>query len=350
MNILVTGGAGYIGSHMVKLLLDHGHAVTVLDNLSTGHADSVLAYDFVREDLCSTHLDEVFGARAIDAVLHFAALIQVGDSVRMPALYYQTNVTGTLNLLDAMVRHQVRRLIFSSTAAVYGNPLALPIGEDHSKLPINPYGASKWMVEQILQHYGAAYGLRSISLRYFNAAGADPGGRLGTRHERETHLIPLLVQAVSGRGPELSVFGEDYATRDGTCLRDYVHVSDLCSAHLLALDALERGNAKPAYNLGSGMGFTVREILDAAAEVIGTLVPVRMMGRRAGDPATLLADSNAARSELGWHPMHSEIQTILAHAWAWEQKQSSKPSTVTDRRSVRHVKRPVSRAASTEVI
>lgn len=322
MNILVTGGAGYIGSHMVKLLLERGHAVTVLDNLSTGHAESVLAYDFVREDLCSTHLDEVFGSRAIDAVLHFAALIQVGDSVRMPAQYYQTNVTGTLNLLDAMVRHQVRRLIFSSTAAVYGNPVALPIREDHTKLPINPYGASKWMVEQALAHYGAAYGLKSISLRYFNAAGADPGGRLGTRHERETHLIPLLVQAVSGRGPALSVFGEDYSTRDGTCLRDYVHVSDLCSAHLLALDALERGDAQLAYNLGSGTGFTVREILDTAATVIGQAVPVRMMGRRAGDPATLLADANAARDELGWKPQHSDIATILRHAWAWEQKQT----------------------------
>lgn len=322
MNILVTGGAGYIGSHMVKLLLERGHAVTVLDDLSTGSMESVLAYDFVQQDLCSAHLDEVFGSRAIDAVLHFAALIQVGDSVRTPSTYYRTNVTGTLNLLDAMIRHQVRRIVFSSTAAVYGNPVSMPIREDHSKLPINPYGAGKWMIEQVLAHYGSAYGLKSISLRYFNAAGADPGGRLGIRHKHETHLIPLLVQAVSGRAPALSVFGDDYDTRDGTCLRDYVHVTDLCEAHLLALDALDRGQAQLAYNLGSGTGFTVREILDAATKVIGRPVPIRMGARRAGDPATLLADSSAARAELGWTPAHSEIETILRHAWAWEQKQS----------------------------
>lgn len=328
MNILVTGGAGYIGSHMVKRLLERGHAVTVLDNLSSGHIESVLATDFIQEDLGSPHLDEVFRSRAFDVVMHFAALIEVGDSVRNPAAYYQTNVASTLNLLDAMVRHQVRRLIFSSTAAVYGTPLELPIREDHSKLPINPYGATKWMIEQALAHYGAAYGLKSVSLRYFNAAGADPGGQLGPRHARETHLIPLVVQAASGRGPALTLFGEDYPTRDGTCLRDYVHVSDLCEAHLLALDALERGNARPAYNLGSGQGFTVREILDAAAQLIGRPVPVRVMGRREGDPACLLADSSAARAELAWHPAHSSIETILDHAWSWEQKQQDPSRTI----------------------
>jgi UDP-glucose 4-epimerase len=321
MNVLVTGGAGYIGSHMVKRLIEVGHRVTVLDNLSTGHGESVLASDFVRDDLCSPHLDEVFRSRAIDVVMHFAALIQVGDSVREPAAYYRNNVSGTLNLLDAMMRSKVRRMVFSSTAAVYGVPQGLPIREEHPKSPINPYGATKWMIEQALAHYRDAYGLQSLSLRYFNAAGADPGGQLGPRHARETHLIPLVVQAASGRGPALTLFGEDYPTRDGTCLRDFVHVTDLCEAHLLAVDALERGYARPAYNLGSGRGFTVREVIDAAARIARCPVPVRVMGRREGDPACLLADSTAARTELAWRPTHSTLDAILRDAWSWELKQ-----------------------------
>lgn len=320
MNILVTGGAGYIGSHMVKLLLERGHQVSVLDNLSTGHAESVLCDDLIVDDIGSAQLDAVFESRNIDAVMHFAALIQVGDSVKSPADYYKTNVAGSLNLLDAMRRHGVQRLIFSSTAAVYGNPVTLPIREDQAKLPINPYGATKWMIEQALAHYRLAYGLRSISLRYFNAAGADPDGLLGSRHLRETHLIPLLMQAMSGRGKALSVFGNDYDTRDGTCLRDYVHVCDLCDAHLLALGALDGDAAGAAYNLGSGEGATVREMLDAADRVIGSPVPIRMLGRREGDPASLLADSSAAQRELGWQPQRSGIDTILRDAWAWENK------------------------------
>lgn len=320
MKVLVTGGAGYIGSHMVKLLLERGHAVTVLDNLSSGHEQSVLCDDLVIDDIASPRLDSLFASRGFDAVMHFAALIQVGDSVRSPAEYYQTNVAGSLQLLETIRRHGVQRLIFSSTAAVYGNPAVLPIDEDQPKRPINPYGATKWMIEQALAHYRAAYGLRSVSLRYFNAAGADPDGLLGSRHARETHLVPLLMQALSGRGKELSVFGDDYATRDGTCLRDYVHVSDLCDAHLLALDAIDRGDPRAAYNLGSGAGCTVKEAIDAAARVTGRTVPVRMQGRREGDPASLLADSASAQSELGWQPQRSQIDTIIRDAWAWERR------------------------------
>lgn len=320
MKILVTGGAGYIGSHMVKLLLCSGHQVTVLDDLSSGHEQSVLCDDFVISTIGSADLDNIFESRSFEAVMHFAALIQVGDSVRSPAEYYRTNVAGTLNLLDAMSRHDIKRLIFSSTAAVYGNPVSLPIHEDQMKSPINPYGATKWMIEQALAHYRAAYGLRSISLRYFNAAGADPDGLLGSRHVRETHLVPLLMQALSGRGKDLSVFGNDYDTRDGTCLRDYVHVSDLCDAHLLALEALDGGTARAAYNLGSGEGCTVKEALEAADRVTGRRVPFQMHGRREGDPASLLADSAAARNELGWQPRRSTMETIIADAWAWEQR------------------------------
>jgi UDP-glucose 4-epimerase len=318
MKILVTGGAGYIGSHMVKLLLQHDHDVTVLDDLSSGHRDALLTDDLVVDDIGSTKLDALFRSHSFDAVMHFAALIQVGESVRNPADYYRVNVAGTLNLLEAMRRNSVPRLIFSSTAAVYGNPVQLPLQEDHPKAPINPYGATKWMIEQAIDHYRAAYGLRAISLRYFNAAGADPAGLLGSRHAQETHLIPLLMQALSGRGGQLTVFGDDYDTHDGTCLRDYVHVSDLCDAHLLALEALDRAPSRPAYNLGSGTGCTVREAIDVAARVVGKRVPHTVLGRRAGDPSTLLADASAARRELGWLPARSHIETIVRDAWAWE--------------------------------
>ncbi len=320
MKILVTGGAGYIGSHMVKLLLQHDHEVTVLDDMSTGHRDLLLTDDLVVDSIGSTQIDSLFAGRHFDAVMHFAALIQVGESVHKPSNYYRVNVTGTLNLLDAMRRHGVPRLIFSSTAAVYGNPIVLPLNEDHPKSPINPYGATKWMVEQAIAHYCAAYGLRAISLRYFNAAGADPDGLLGSRHEHESHLIPLLMMALSGRGTKLTVFGDDYDTHDGTCLRDYVHVSDLCDAHLLALEALDRGPSRPAYNLGSGDGCTVREAIDVAARLIGKAVPHRIVGRREGDPSTLLADAGAARRELGWSPARSQIETIVSDAWKWERR------------------------------
>lgn len=343
MHILVTGGAGYIGSHMVKHLLERGHQVTVLDDLSTGHAGAVLCDDLVIGDIGGLELDALFRTRPIDAVMHFAALIQVGDSVRDPAPYYRTNVAGTLSLLDAMRRHGVRHLIFSSTAAVYGEPIELPILESHPKVPINPYGLSKWTIEQTLAHYRSAYDFQSISLRYFNAAGASHSGLLGSRHARETHLIPLIMQALSGRGPALSVFGDDYETRDGTCLRDYVHVDDLCDAHLLALGALLRGGARAAYNLGSGEGCTVREAIEAAERVTGRAVPFQILGRRPGDPAYLLADASLARRELGWRPQYSDIDTIVRDAWAWECRLAATEQPRAERRRLvdRRGARPV---------
>ena len=319
MRVLIVGGAGYIGSHMVKLLCRRGFEVTVLDDLSAGYRDAVVGGRFVLGDLGDAALlDTLFQASGFDGVMHFASHIQVGESVREPAKYYRNNLCKTQNLLEAMVAHRVRRFIFSSTAAIFGEPLRTPIDEDHPKQPINPYGRSKWMVEQMLQDYDVAYGLKSVCLRYFNAAGADPDGELGERHDPETHLIPLVLQAVSGRRSEITVFGADYDTPDGTCIRDYVHVADLAEAHLLALRRLTAGGDSAAYNLGNGNGFSVRQVIDAARAVTGRDVPVRYGERRAGDPARLVADARRARAELGWTPRHADLATIVAHAWRWE--------------------------------
>ncbi|MBX6392612.1 MAG: UDP-glucose 4-epimerase GalE, partial [Burkholderiales bacterium] len=259
MKVLVVGGAGYIGSHMVLMLSERGHEVVVLDDLSTGHREAVLAGEFVEGSMADAQLlDRLFAAHRFDGVMHFASYIQVGESVLAPAKYYRNNVANTLVLLDAMVRHGVRHFIFSSTAAVYGEPLRVPIDETHPCAPINPYGRSKRMVEEILADYDRAHGLKSVCLRYFNAAGADPQGRIGELHEPETHLIPLVLQAAAGRRPHLTVFGTDYSTRDGTCIRDYIHVVDLCSAHLLALERLVQGAGSAVYNLGHGKGFSIR--------------------------------------------------------------------------------------------
>jgi len=267
-SILVVGGAGYIGSHMVKLLLAHGCQVTTLDNFSTGYRDAIVGGEIVQADLAdSAALDTLFSRRAFDAVMHFASFIQVGESVDAPIKYYANNVANTLNLLNVMVAHGVKRFIFSSSAAVYGDPLLVSISEDHPKTPINPYGRTKWMVEQILEDYDRAYDLKSVSLRYFNAAGADPAGQLGERHEPETHLIPLVLRAASGRLPDIKVFGRDYATPDGTCIRDYVHVVDLCEAHWLALVRLMHGGGSATYNLGNGNGFSVAEVIAVAERV-----------------------------------------------------------------------------------
>ena len=318
-HILVVGGAGYIGSHMVKMLAAQGYRVTTLDNLSTGYRDAVTAGEFIQADLADRPaLDRLFAQQKIDAVMHFASFIQVGESVQEPAKYYANNVTNTLNLLDAMVTHDVQRFIFSSSAAVYGNPHTVPIPEDHSKEPINPYGRSKWIVEQILADYDHAYGLKSVCLRYFNAAGADPQGQLGERHEPETHLIPLVLRAASGRAPDIKVFGRDYDTPDGTCIRDYVHVEDLCTAHRLALDGLMQGQASSVYNLGNGNGFSVAEVIAAARRVTGCTIPVTDQARRAGDPPRLVADARRARAALNWRPQYDTLDTIIAHAWAWE--------------------------------
>ena len=318
-HILVVGGAGYIGSHMVKMLTTQGYRVTTLDNLSTGYRDAITAGEFIQADLADRPaLDRLFAQQKIDAVMHFASFIQVGESVQEPAKYYANNVTNTLNLLDAMVTHDVQRFIFSSSAAVYGNPHTVPIPEDHSKEPINPYGRSKWIVEQILADYDHAYGLKSVCLRYFNAAGADPQGQLGERHEPETHLIPLVLRAASGRAPDIKVFGRDYDTPDGTCIRDYVHVEDLCTAHRLALDGLMQGQASSVYNLGNGNGFSVAEVIAAARRVTGCTIPVTDQARRAGDPPRLVADARRARAALNWRPQYDTLDTIIAHAWAWE--------------------------------
>lgn len=319
--VLVVGGAGYIGSHMVKRLGQAGCEVTTLDNLSGGYRDAVLCGQWVQGDLADRSLLEALMHRSrFDAVMHFASFIQVGESMTQPARYYQNNLINTLQLLDVMRAHGVPRFIFSSTAATFGEPQYTPINEAHPQQPINPYGRSKLMVEQILQDYDRAYGLKSVCLRYFNAAGADPDGELGERHEPETHLIPLVLQAASGRRPHVWVFGRDYDTPDGTCVRDYIHVSDLCDAHWLALQSLLQGAPSQAYNLGNGQGFSVQQVIDAAERITGTAIAVVYGPRRAGDPARLVADSRLARQRLGWQPQHAGLATIVEHAWHWEQK------------------------------
>ncbi|MGM8930654.1 UDP-glucose 4-epimerase GalE [Salinicola halophyticus] len=321
--LLVIGGAGYIGGHMVSQLVKAGHHVVVLDDLSTGfqtaidesHAQLVVG-DVGDRNL----LNALFKADRYDGVLHFASLIQVGESVVKPARYYRSNVANTLTLLEAMVEHDVGPLIFSSTAAVFGEPEYSPIDEAHRQAPINPYGASKYMVERMLEDFDHAYGLKSVALRYFNAAGADPSGQIGERHDPETHLIPLALHAVLGARPPLKVFGRDYPTPDGTCVRDYIHVTDLAEAHLRALEYLWAGKPTTRFNLGNGNGFSVQEVLNAVERVTGQRVPYEDAPRRGGDPANLVADSRAAKSVLGWCPQYGELDTIVEHAWAWEQK------------------------------
>jgi len=319
MNILVVGGAGYIGSHMVKRLGQLDCAVTTLDNLSSGHRDAVLCGEFVRGDIADRQLlDDLFRSRKFDAVMHFASFIQVGESVQYPAKYYQNNLVNTLNLLNAMQAFGVSKLIFSSTAATFGEPQYTPIDERHPQQPINPYGRTKLMVEQALADYDKAYGIKSVCLRYFNAAGADPEGQLGERHNPETHLIPLVLQAAAGRRPHISVFGRDYDTPDGTCIRDYIHIADLCEAHWLALQSLAAGGESQAYNLGNGNGFSVQEVIDTAHRVTGREIKVVHAPRRAGDPARLVADARLAQSRLGWRPRYADLATIVEHAWRWE--------------------------------
>ena len=322
MNILVIGGAGYIGSHMVKQLGLMGCRVTTLDNLSNGHRDAVLFGSLIEGDLSDrVLLGQVLETGCFDAVMHFASFIQVGESVEQPAKYYDNNVMNTLHLLDAMRMAKINRFIFSSTAATFGSPLYTPIDEVHPQNPINPYGRSKWMVEQILEDFDRAYGLKSICLRYFNAAGADPEGQLGERHSPETHLIPLVLQTASGKRPHISVFGRDYDTPDGTCIRDYIHVSDLCDAHWLGLQALLHGANSEQYNLGNGNGFSVQEVIDTAMRITGKTIQIRNAARRHGDPDRLVANATRAKKSLGWLPKYSDLDTILMHSWQWEQCQ-----------------------------
>ncbi len=321
--ILVTGGAGYIGAHAVKALEAKGFQVIILDNLVYGHREPVethLKAKLVVGDISDrAFLDKLFTTHKIDAVMHFAAFAYVGESVTDPAKYYQNNVVGTLTLLDAMRQHGIDNFIFSSTCATYGNPQQIPIDENHPQHPINPYGAGKFAVERILQDYDPAYGLKSVIFRYFNAAGADPDGMFGEDHNPETHLIPLILQAAAGKRPAISVFGDDYETPDGTCIRDYIHVTDLAQAHVLGLEYLLQNRVSQIFNLGNGSGFSVKEVIDTAKQVTGKEIPIERCPRRAGDPAILIGSSTKARQMLGWAPQYADLTTIVKHAWAWHQ-------------------------------
>lgn len=323
-HVLVCGGAGYIGSHMVRSLVEKGCEPVVFDNLSTGHHESV-EYEnvtVIRGDLMDKQsLRRVFAEYSFDAVVHFAGLIAVGESVKSPLIYYQNNVAGTLNLIEAMVEAHVLKLVFSSTAAVYGNPQTQYLSEDHPCCPLNPYGRSKLMIENILEDCAQAYDLRSVALRYFNAAGAHPSGEIGEAHAVETHLIPLCIRAATGKGPELKIFGNDYPTPDGTCIRDYVHVCDLTDAHISALEFMEQSPGKHVFNLGNGTGFSVKEVLGAVEKICGKPVPHVMAPRREGDAAVLVADSSRARDILGWNPKYPALETIVRYAWAWHEQQ-----------------------------
>ena len=324
--ILVTGGAGYIGSHCVLALLKEGFDVHIFDNFSTGHKETVetlkkygtLTYS--EGDLQNrTDIKKVFENNKIDAVVHFAAFSQVGESVKNPQKYYQNNVCGTLNLLEAMLENDVKKIVFSSTAATYGEPVYTPIDENHPQLPINPYGQTKLMIERIMDDYDKAYGLKSVRLRYFNVAGADSEGRIGEWHTPETHLVPNILKSSFGDGKTFEMYGDDYDTKDGTCVRDYINVEDLAQAHILALKYLNNGGETNFFNLGTQEGTTVKEVFDVCEQVIGKSIPVKKMPRREGDPAILVADNTKAKKELGWEPKNSFEHSVKT-AYEWEIK------------------------------
>ena len=320
-HVLVTGGAGYIGSHACKALAAAGYVPVTFDNLVYGHEWAVKWGPFVRGDILDrAALDAVFEQYQPIAVMHFAAFAYVGESVTNPGKYYRNNVAGSLTLLETMRDHGVDKFIFSSTCATYGEPQIVPIPETHPQSPINPYGASKLMIEQMLRDFDVAHGLRSISLRYFNAAGADPEGDTGEAHDPETHLIPLVLDAAAGVRPDITVYGDDYDTPDGTCIRDYIHVTDLADAHVRGLVALENGANSAAYNLGNGRGFSVKEVIDAARAVTGRGIAVQLGARRAGDPPSLVGDATRIKNELGWQPQHAGLEHMIATAWWWHQR------------------------------
>ena len=321
--ILVTGGAGYIGSHAVKALQQVGYKIVILDNLVYGHRDiaEILGVELIIGDTNDRALlDQLFSDRQITAVMHFAAYAYVGESVTQPDKYYRNNVVGTLSLLEAMVTANIKNFVFSSTCATYGVPQQIPITEDHPQAPINPYGATKLMVERILQDFDVAYGLKSVIFRYFNAAGADPEGAIGEDHHPETHLIPLILQTALGKREAITVYGTDYPTDDGTCIRDYIHVNDLADAHVLGLQYLLEGNQSEIFNLGNGNGFSVKEVIDAAKRITGKPINVIFGDRRAGDPSALVGSAAKAQSILHWQPKYADINLILQHAWQWHQK------------------------------
>jgi len=319
--ILVTGGAGYIGSHANKMLNEKGYETVVLDNLVYGHKAFVQWGEFVLGDLADYDLlDMVLEHHSIDAVMHFAAYAYVGESVTNPEKYYYNNVVNTLNLLKAMRRHNVNQFIFSSSCATYGIPRKIPIPEDHSQIPINPYGQCKLIVENILHDYANAYDLKYVSLRYFNAAGADPDGKIGEAHEPETHLIPLILDAAFDKSKHISIFGADYNTPDGTCIRDYIHVNDLAQAHIRALEYLENGADSDVFNLGNGNGVSVREMIETARQVTGNTIRTIESSRRPGDPDILVGSAIKAIELLGWHPQYTDLKEIIETAWHWKLK------------------------------
>jgi UDP-glucose-4-epimerase GalE len=321
--VLVTGGAGYIGSHTAKLLAQAGLQPVVLDNLQRGHREAVKWGPLIEADAGDRSvLDRVFAQYPIDAVFHFAAFAYVGESMQAPELYFRNNLVNTLNLLDAMRARDVKKIVFSSTCATYGNPLQVPISEDHVQQPVNPYGESKRMVERLLYWYGCIHGLRWVALRYFNAAGADPEGELGENHDPETHLVPLAIRAAMGLSQILEIYGTDYDTPDGTAIRDYLHVTDLAAAHFAALRYLDNGGSSAAFNLGTGRGHSVREVTAMVERVSGRKVPVREVGRRPGDPPCLIAEVAKSTKLMGWRPQHSTLEEIVQTACNWTMKSS----------------------------
>lgn len=319
--ILVAGGAGYIGSHAVRELRKSGFETLVIDNLSEGHREAVSGEELLVGDLKdSGFLDQVFDQYEIGGVMHFAGKCYVGESVSDPALYYEENLTGAMSLLRAMIKHRVNNFIFSSSCATYGTPIRLPLDESHPQDPVSPYGETKYFIERILHSYHRAYGLRYCSLRYFNAAGASLDGSIGESHEPETHLIPRILGTVTGRFEKIAIFGNDYPTPDGTCLRDYIHVEDLASAHRRALQWIWEHNTGEAFNLGTGKAYSVKQILETARKITGGIIPIETAPRRPGDPPELLADPGKAERVLEWRPAHSDLETIIKTAWEWEKQ------------------------------
>lgn len=323
-SILITGGAGYIGAHMIRLLRDEGYHVIVLDNFSKGHRKYVEGFTCFEINLLNPiQLQSLFENVEIAAVMHFSALIEVGESVKDPQSYYFNNLVGTINLLQAMLSHNIKNFIFSSTAAIYGEPQYTPIDEQHIVAPVNPYGKTKAMVEELLKDYAQAYGLNYIALRYFNAASADPHGEVGESHQPETHLIPNILKSAVEKSHPLKIYGNDFDTPDGTCIRDYIHVSDLCSAHLLALEKLLRHGGSHCYNLGNEKGFSVKEVIKSTIKVIRKPIRYKIHPRRSGDPAILVADSSLAKNELGWKPKYNNLEVIIGDAWSFFKNQQN---------------------------